>query len=281
MRAMSWKLRVAALGLAWMAGLTPAAATGPDAIARAREAYNQERYDEAITAARSALTSPGLGNAARLIIARAHLERYRRSAEAADLSAARDALRAIDPSRLDGADHAELLVGLGEWLFFAERFGAAAELFADALARPDLGDGSRPARSRALDWWASALDRHAQRTPERRDALYADMLARLEEELRRDPGSAAANYWTVVAARGIGDLERAWQLAMAGWIRAGLAPDRGASLRADIDRFVLTAIIPERARNAERATQDQRQAVADGMVTEWERFKAEWEGGGG
>jgi len=278
---MSHTLRLAALTLAWLAAVTPASASGPEALARAREAYNEERYDEAITAARSALASPGLVDASHLIIARAHLERYRRSAESADLGAARDALRTIDPSQLDGADRAELLVGLGEWLFFSERFGAAAALFADALAHPDLGRGSREARSRALDWWASALDRHAQRTTARRDDVYKDMLARLEDELRLDPGSASANYWMVVASRGIGDLERAWQLAMAGWIRAGLAPDRGASLRADIDRFVLTAIIPDRVRNVERASQDQRQAVADGMVTEWERFKADWEGGGG
>jgi len=277
---MSSTLRRGALVLALLAVVAPGRAAAPDALARARAAYNQERYDEAIAAARTALGSPALVDAARLIIARAHLEQYRRSAESADLNAARDALRAIDPSHLNGADHAELLVGLGEWLFFSERFGAAAELFADALATPDLGDGSRAARARALDWWASALDRHAQQTPNKREALYAHMLTRLDEELRRDPGSASANYWTVVAARGIGDLERAWQAAMAGWIRAGLAPDRGASLRADIDRFVLTAIIPERARNIERATKDQRQAVADGMVTEWERFKADWEGGG-
>ena len=281
MRAMSLALRRAALGLVLLGFAAAGATAGPEDLARAREAYNGERYDEAIEAARTAMASPRLVDVSRLIIARAHLEQYRLTANADDLSAARDALRAIDPANLNGADHAELLVGLGEWLFFSERFGAAAELFADALARPDLGRESRTARARALDWWASALDRHAQRTPARRDAIYGEMLHRLEDELRRDPGSSSANYWMVVAARGIGDFERAWQLAMAAWIRAGLAPDRGASLRADIDRFVLTAIIPERARSAERATQDQRQAVADAMVTEWERFKTDWETGVG
>lgn len=270
---------LAALVTTWLALLAPALAAGPEDLARAREAYNEERYEDAIALASTGLGSPTLVDAARLIIARAHLEQYRRTARADDLSAARNALRAIDPAHLGGADQAELLVGLGEWLFFSERFGAAAELFADALARGDLGRGSRSARSRALDWWASALDRHAQQTPAQREALYAQMLKRLEEELRRDPGSSAANYWTIVAARAIGDLERAWQLAMAGWIRAGLAPDRGASLRADIDRFVLTAIIPERARTVEQASPGDRQTVADRMVAEWERFKADWESG--
>ena len=249
-------------------------------LARARDAYNEERYDAAIEEARAALATASQADAARLIIARAHLERYRQSAEPADLSQARDALRAVDASKLPERDHPELLVGLGEWLFFAERFGASAELFANALARADSPGLSRASRARMLDWWASAMDRQAQGASEGREGLYRAMLDRLEEELRRDPGSPAANYWEIVAARGLGNLDRAWQAAMAGWVRAGLAHDRGASLRADIDRFVLTAIIPERARQAAQGTQNERQAAADGMVTEWERFKADWDGGG-
>lgn len=249
-----------------------------DVLAAARDAYNEERYDEAIEAASAALSTPALVDAARLIVARAHLERYRQSAEPADLSQAREALRAIDASRLRVQEHAELLVGFGEWLFFAERFGASAELFANALARADEAALSREERARVLDWWASAVDREAQRTSGDRQALYGAMRDRLRDELHRDPGSPAANYWAVVAARGLGDLEAAWQAAMAGWVRAGLAPDRGASLRADIDRFVLTAIIPERARTAAQGAQNARQAVADAMVTDWERFKAEWDG---
>lgn len=245
-------------------------------LAGAREAYNSEEYDTAIERATAAAAVPELADAARLVIARSHLERYRQSAEPADLNQARDALRAVDASRLGARDQAELLVGLGEWLFFAERFGASAELFANALARPDFGRSPHTARARVLDWWASALDRYAQQTPARREALYGEMLERLEQELRRDPGSTAANYWSVVAARGLGDLDRAWHAAIAGWVRSGMAPDRGASLRADLDRFVLTSIIPERARAETEATR--RQAAADSMVTEWERFKADWDG---
>jgi hypothetical protein len=268
-------LPVALLLVALVAG-GPPVPSHAEALARAREAYNAEKYDAAIEHATAALGSPRLADAARLVIARAHLERYRQTAEAADLAQARDTLRAIDATRLPQREQAELLVGLGEWLFFAERFGAAAELFANALARLDsrLSPGTR---GRVLDWWASAMDRHAQRTPSRKDSVYSDMLKRLDEELRDDPGSSAANYWAVVAARGFGDLERAWHSAMAGWVRAGLAPDRGASLRADIDRFVLTSIIPERAKTAASGAPGERQAAADAMVAEWERFKADWE----
>ena len=67
-----------------------------------------------------------------------------------------------------------------------------------------------------LDWWATALDREAQAgTPERRLRLAAQMAARMEEELRRDPGSAPANYWLAVAARAAGDLDAAWDAAVA------------------------------------------------------------------
>jgi tetratricopeptide (TPR) repeat protein len=267
----------AAIVLVSLLGGAPSSPSDVHALARARDAYNEERYDAAIEEARAALASPTLVDAARLVIARAHLERYRQSAEPADLTHARDALRAIDASRLSQREQAELLVGLGEWLFFAERFGAAAELFANALARLD-GRLPPATRARVLDWWASALDRHAQQSPGRRDSLYIAMFERLEQELRRDPGSSSANYWAVVAARGFGDLDRAWHGAMAGWVRAGLAPDRGASLRADIDRFVLTAIIPERAKTAAPGAPGERQAAADAMISEWERFKADWDG---
>jgi tetratricopeptide (TPR) repeat protein len=269
----------AALMLVVLLGGAPAPPSDTQALARARDAYNEEHYDTAIEHARTALASPTLADAARLVIARAHLERYRQSAEPSDLTHARDALRAIDASRLQPREQAELLVGLGEWLFFAERFGAAAELFSNALARldPRLPTATR---ARVLDWWASAMDRHAQRSPVRRETLYNDMLERLEEELRQDPGSSAANYWAIVASRGFGDLDRAWQAAMAAWVRAGLAADRGASLRADVDRFVLTTIIPERAKTATSpGAPGERQVAADAMVSEWERFKSEWDGG--
>jgi hypothetical protein len=262
-------------------GTAPAAASSDShVLARARQAYNEDRYDEAIADATVALTQPALADTARLVLARAHLERYRQSAEPTDLNQARDALRAIDSSRLTPDDQAELLVGLGEWLFFVDRFGAAAELFGNALSRPELSLRPDRARERVLDWWASAIDRHAQETPARREAVYNRMIDRLRDEVRRDAGSTAANYWLVVAARGLGDLDHAWQTAMAGWIRAGLAHDRGASLRADLDRFVLTTIIPERARGAASGKADGRQEAADAMVTEWERFKADWERSG-
>jgi hypothetical protein len=62
--------------------------------------------------------------------------------------------------------------------------------------------------------------------------------------------------------------------AAAAWVRASLARDRGAALRADIDRLVTSAVIPERAARA--STRDKRQALAD-MVKEWEAFKSAWD----
>ena len=92
-------------------------------------------------------------------------------------------------------------------------------------------------------------------------------------ELAPTPASSPASYWLAAAARGTGDLDRAWQAAIAGWVRASLARDRGAALRADLDRLVTEAIIPERA--ARLQTRDHRQA-AGGMQNEWDAFKAGW-----
>jgi hypothetical protein len=125
-----------------------------------------------------------------------------------------------------------------------------------------------------VDWWATALDRHAQLRPvEDRAPIYSRILERMRAELALDAGSTPASYWLAAGARGSGDLERAWQAAIAGWVRAGLAQDRGAALRADLDRLVILAIIPERAARLHMG--DARQA-ASGMQNEWESFKAGW-----
>ena len=98
----------------------------------------------------------------------------------------------------------------------------------------------------------------------------------MESELRREPGSTSAGYWLAAAARSIGDTDRAWHAALAGYLRARVAADRGVSLRADLDRLVVTAIIPERARQLTSPSGDPRTAV-DSMTAEWEQIKALWD----
>jgi tetratricopeptide (TPR) repeat protein len=272
-------MRPIALVLALVAGMnappaTFAAAPDTSALDRARRAYNAGRYDAAIGAARHALDVPDQVDAARLVLARALLERYRASSLPGDLVEARDALRAISLPGLPQTERYELMVGFGQWLFLTGRFGAAAELFDAAL-----GSGGRtPAgsRDRLLDWWASALDRQVQESGGEAAELYGRVLERMELEARRDPSSAAAAYWIAAAARGLGRLDRAWQAAMAAWVRTGLTQERAGALRADLDRLVLTGIIPDRARGTGPARSGRREA-ADTMITDWERFKADWE----
>ena len=72
------------------------------------------------------------------------------------------------------------------------------------------------------------------------------MLSAVRDELERNPLSWPAAYWLVVAARGAGDLDGAWNAAFTGWIRAGSQPE-GEQLRGDLDRFVTQTLIPERA----------------------------------
>jgi hypothetical protein len=155
-------------------------------------------------------------------------------------------------------------------LYVDDQFGAAAELFDPVLdASSSLGAN---AHERALDWWASALDRQAQASTEK-TAAYGRIVARMEQELRRDPASAPAAYWLAAAARGTGDLDRAWAAASAGWIRAVAARDRGVTLRADLDRLMTQAIIPDRASRA--PARDRRQVTAT-MLADWEGFKKMW-----
>lgn len=243
-----------------------------DPLAEARRLYNLGEYNAAEQAAREALKLPGLAESARVVLGRIHLERYRRSADAADLAAGREALRAVDATALDQRDRLELTIGLGETLYLEDRFGPAAVLFERALQRSTMF--GPVAHERLLDWWATAEDRLAQAQPrDARDPIYARLLRRMEEELAQDPGSTPAAYWLAVAARGIGDIERAWHAAAGGWVGAVLARDRGAALRADLDRLMVQAIIPERAVRLQ--LRDAKQAAA-GMLAEWEAFKSSW-----
>ncbi len=246
------------------------AAQASDALADARRFYNLAEYESAERAAREALaTAP---DAARVVLGRIRLERYRASADPADLDEARQALRTVDPRALQPTERVELTIGLAEALYMEDRFGAAAELF-EGTIDASLALGSA-AHERALDWWASALDRLARkRAIGERAPLYTRILDRMAVEVADDPGSTPAGYWLAAAARGAGDLDRAWAAATAGWVRAPLARDRGAALRADLDRLVVQALVPERA--ARLAASDREQTIA-GMLSEWEAFKTSW-----
>jgi hypothetical protein len=256
-----------------------AAAPDRGALGRARRAYNQGRYDAAAGAARTALANGADTDLSHLLLARALLERYGQHHDSRDLAEAREALQRVNPSDLSFTDRAEWLLGYGQWLFLTGRYGAAAELFDDAAGR--VLAGGQPAHDRVLDWWASALERHAQANPPERDRINTRIFNRMDAELERDPGSVAANYWLVASAHALGELDRAWTASMAGWVRAALAGSRGAGLRTDLDRLVLTGIIPDRARATAAAEGLDKRQAADTMVTEWERFKQEWDAGRG
>jgi hypothetical protein len=206
------------------------------------------------------------------VLGRSRLERYRKSAVEGDLDAARTDLRAVDPRAIDPRERLELQIGFAVLLYFEERFGAAAELLEPLL------DGSSAlapdSHERALDWWATSLDRQAQAMePADRSPLYERVIDRMETEQKRDVQSPAACYWLAAASRGSGDLDRAWSMAQACWVRASFAPDRGAALRADLDKLVTQAIIPERG--SRLPARERRQTVGS-LTTEWDTFKAAW-----
>ena len=252
--------------------LAAVAARPPDPLTAARRLYNEGQFEQALTAALQAESIPATASSARLVIGRIRLEQYRRTAQNSDLDGARTALRAVDPQALNAREKLELQVGFAELMYFDDRFGPAAEMLEPILdSSPTLGPD---AHDRALDWWATALDRQAQAVPlQERASIYSRISERMERELQRAPASAPANYWVAAAARGSGDLDRAMAAASAAWMRARLAPDGGTALREDIDRLVTQAIVPDRA--AKIAAPNRRQTIA-GMIAEWEAFKKNW-----
>jgi hypothetical protein len=250
------------------------AASHPDPLASARALYSQGQYDAALAALRGVPSSAAAQASSHLIAGRIRLERYRASHDAQDLEGARADFRAAEPRLLSPQERLELQVGLGILLFDNDRFGASAELL-DPLVDASTALGPQ-SHARALDWWATATERAAQAQPSGdRGAAYARIVARMEAESRRDPGSAIAGYWLAAALRDAGDLDRAWAAACAAWVRGSLAVDNAAvvALRADLNKLVTQALIPDRA--ARLAARDRHQAAA-AMQADWDAFTAGW-----
>ena len=247
-------------------------ARAQDPLADARRLYNAGNYEGAEQSARIAMSNPRTANSARVVLGRALLEMFRESASEHHFAQAREALRSVEADQLNATERVELILGLGQGLFLEDRFAAAADVIEPVIdASKTLG---HVAHDRALDWWASALDRDAQGKPlADRRPIYARVIERMAAELLQDIGSAPANYWTVAATRNTGDVEAAWNAAMASWIRSILGRDRGVALRGDLDRLMIQGIIPDRA--ARIGGKEPNMTVA-GLVGEWEAFKAAW-----
>jgi hypothetical protein len=265
---------LAMLVLAVPAAAQPAAPAAADPLAPARADYNAGRFEDAIQAAKGVLGT--VGAPASLIIGRAGLEQFRTTADAAQLAAARAALSHVDALQLSERDRLDLVVGLGEALFFDEHYQAAADLFESILDDvAALGPGPR---DQLLDWWATAVDRHVRGLPvDKRAEAFDRLVARMEAELRKDPTPAAAAYWVAAASFARGHVERAWDAAVAGWVRGILTVDRGMALRPDLDRLVRDAIIPERVKRIQStASNGEAQATEASLLAEWALFKEQW-----
>jgi len=270
---MCYHRRVRACLLAALLLVGADTAWSADLLAEARRLYNLGQYATAEKVAREAVAVPATADAAKVVLGRIQLERYRQANVFADLTAARASLRDVDARALDSRERVELIIGLAEALYLEDRYAAAAELFESVFERSSVLGLS--AHERVLDWWATAIDRYAQTLPApHRPENYRRIISRMRDEIVSMPGSTAAAYWLAAAARASGNPEEAWHYAVSGWVRAPLAEDRGATLRADLDRLVMQAIIPERA--AKLGSRGDSKVAQANMLSEWEAFKASW-----
>lgn len=263
----------ALLGVLLLAPVDARAQAAPDPMERALRLYNAGSYDEAIEAARAVADRPDTRAASRLLVGRALLERHRASAAPEDLAEARQALRGIETDALTDRQRVDLVIGLGEALYLDGDYRAAAALLGSALGQ--VVWLSPAGREQLADWWATAMDRYAQtRAPDERATVYTEIERRLGAHLEQFPDSSAAPYWSAAAALARGELELAWDLAVAAWVRAPFTADRGAALRADIDRLVVRAIVPERVRRL--PGNPDAETAANSLLAEWELTKEKW-----
>jgi hypothetical protein len=249
-------------------------------LEKARAMYNAGHYDAAIAAAGIAKNKPAAASSATLISARARLERFRQTNDPNELIAARADLASLNPSMLSPLENIEWQIGLGTALFLDNQPGPAAEMFTTVL--PSARDRLPAAEfEKLLEWWASTLSRVAEsESGAARKEAYGSMLSAVRAELERNPLSRPTAYWVVVAARGAGDFDAAWNAAFTGWIRAGAQSD-GAPLRSDLDRFVTQTLIPERAqaRIGQRFDARATQAEIAALIEEWRALAQHWQPG--
>ncbi len=257
--------------------LSSSLAAGQSDLERARALYNAGQFDESIAAAAIAKSKPAAAPSATLIAARARLERFRQKNDPEDLTAARADLVSLNPRVLAPQEIIEWQIGIGTALFLDDQPGAAAEMFTTVLP---TARGRLPAAEfdKLLEWWASTLSRVAEsQSGAARKESYSAMLAAVRDELERDPLSRPTAYWVVVAARGAGDFEGAWNAAFTGWIRAGSQPE-GRQLRSDLDRFVTQTLIPERAqaRTGQRLDARPTQEEIAALTEQWSALGEHW-----
>jgi hypothetical protein len=256
--------------------VSPSFASAQGPLERARVLYNAGEFEKAIDAAASvAKPSPS----AELITARARLELFRKAGDPSGLAAVRAQLGSLNPHRLVPQELVEWQIGLGSALFLENQPGPAAETFTTVF--PSARARLTPAEfDKFLEWWGAASSQAATALAgEARTRVFERLREGAAAELERNPLSRPATYWTVVAARGAGDLDGAWDAAVAGWIRAG-GQQEGRQLRADLEAFVTETLIPERAQARTGQRLDGRAAVTDitALTEEWRAITTRWSG---
>jgi hypothetical protein len=223
------------------------------------------------------MMKPAASTSATLIAARARLERFRHTKDPQDLTAARNDLVSIDPRKLGPQEAIEWQIGIGTALFLDDQPGPASEMFTSVIESA-RGRLTQPEFEKLLEWWAATLWRVADALsgPARKDA-YLAMQSAVRDELDRNPLSCPATYWAVVARRGVGDLDGAWNAAVAGWIRAGGQPE-STNFRVDLDRFVTQTLIPERAqaRTGQRLDSSATTTEIATLKEEWRALTSRW-----
>jgi hypothetical protein len=255
----------------------PFSAAAQSDLERARLFYNSGNFDAAIEFATTARSRPATTSSAALIIARARLERFRQSSRAEDLDGARAELTALSPQNLSAPEIVEWQIGVGQALYFENELGPAAEWFGTLIPSVRLQLPAADA-DKLLEWWAGTTSRLAESlSGEPRTDKYRELLDVMETELQRDPWSRAATYWISVASRGVGDLNRAWNTAVVGWVRARGLP-RPAELRSDFEQFVTQTVIPERAqmRTGQRLDTKATMTEVASMTEDWRRMTGRW-----
>ena len=225
-------------------------------------------------AALEAARVPTTADAARLVLGRVQLERYRATHSRRPVRRHRLRLRISTRDALNRANGSSWRLVLPKRCTSKIDSALPRRCSRRSSTRPThLGRRRTSACSTGGPRRSSATHNSGRRLSG--PSYYGRVSKRMREEIcdgRRDRRRRLIGWRA--AARGVGDLGARAERSHGGVDHGPLcADDGGVALRADLDRLVVQGILPDRA--ARLTMRDHTQALA-GMVGEWEAFKSSW-----
>jgi hypothetical protein len=194
-------------------------------ILHAKYLYNAGYYQQAIDEARKVKADEPTAPQVDLLLSRSYTQLYRITKEAKHLDLARAHMLAAlkgYPFEHPWENH-ELVTGLAEIHYWDDERGPAAELFHSVILEGNKKIAPQ-SYANAVDWWASTLTgliANMNPTDPIKVSTEKEIKSTIEKAYRQSyGGEPVLAYWMALVHVREGNVGKAWDVAVAGYVRA-------------------------------------------------------------